>query len=185
LDAVIAYVRSIPPVKKKMPPIELPAEVRTAVEGMKHVIPPAPPVDASEPIRRGAYLVTVSGCSFCHTTFHPATAYNPQMVVGGGTPMHGPWGKVASANITPDASGISYYDEAMFLRAIREGAVEGVRPLNHIMPWKRFREMKDEDLKAIFAYLRTLPPVSHRVDNTEPPAPCKLCNNTHGFGDKN
>lgn len=184
LDAVIAYIRSIPPVKKKMPPIELPEEVRQAVGELSHVLPPRPQ-KGSPQAEHGAYLTTVAGCSFCHSSFHPGSGYNPAMVLAGGTPLHGPWGQVASANITPDASGIAHYDEAMFLRTIREGAVNGVRPLNHIMPWRRLRNMEDADLKAIFAYLRTLPPIQHRVDNTEPPRPCQLCKNTHGFGDRN
>jgi hypothetical protein len=45
--------------------------------------------------------------------------------------------------------------------------------------------MTDEDLKAIFAYLRTVPPVKHRVDNSEPPTYCPICRQKHGFGDKN
>ncbi len=45
--------------------------------------------------------------------------------------------------------------------------------------------MSNEELKAIFASLRTLPPVRHRVDNTEPPRLCKLCNDMHGIGDRN
>ena len=46
----------------------------------------------------------------------------------------------------------------------------------------RFRNMTDEDLTAIYSYLRMLPQVLHRVDNTEPPTPCKLCNGVHGAG---
>jgi len=63
--------------------------------------------------------------------------------------------------------------------------VGGVRPLNNIMPWQHFRHMTDADLKAIFAYLRTLKPVQHRVDNTEPLTNCKLCRGLHGYGDRN
>jgi hypothetical protein len=73
---------------------------------------------------------------------------------------------VASANITPDATGISYYDEALFIRAVRTGHV-GARPLNPPMPWWNFRNMTDDDLRAIWAYLRTVKPVHHRVDNGE------------------
>jgi hypothetical protein len=107
------------------------------------------------------------------------------MDFAGGAPLHGPWGRVASANITLDPSGISNYDEAFFLETLRTGKVGGVRELNHIMPWKHFRHMTDDDLKAIFAYLRTLKPVKHRVDNTEPSAYCKVCGGTHGYGDRN
>ncbi len=46
-------------------------------------------------------------------------------------------------------------------------------------------KMSDDELKAIFAYLRSLPAASHRVDNTESPTVCKLCKGKHGFGDRN
>ena len=53
------------------------------------------------------------------------------------------------------------------------------------MPWWIFRNMTDDDLKAMFAYLRTLKPVHHLVDNTEPPTQCKLCGQKHGLGNRN
>ena len=53
------------------------------------------------------------------------------------------------------------------------------------MPWGYFRNMTDDDLKAIFAYLRTLTPVRHRIDNTEEATECEVCRSRHGFGDKN
>jgi hypothetical protein len=59
------------------------------------------------------------------------------------------------------------------------------RTLNQIMPWHVYRNMTDEDLKAIFAYLRTLPPVKHVVDNSVPPTFCELCGSTHGGGARN
>jgi hypothetical protein len=53
------------------------------------------------------------------------------------------------------------------------------------MPWGYFRNMTDEDLKAIYAYLQTVAPVQHRIDNTEAPAFCEVCRGRHGYGDKN
>jgi hypothetical protein len=50
------------------------------------------------------------------------------------------------------------------------------------MPWRYFRNFSEEDLKSLFAYLRTLKPVRHRVDNTEPPTLSKLCGHRHGGG---
>ena len=93
-------------------------------------------------------------------------------------------GRVASANITPDPSGISYYNEAIFLGVMRTGFVKA-RQLNQIMPWSNYRHLAEEDLKAIFAYLQTLKPVRHRMDNTEPAAACKLCGSQHGAGAQN
>ena len=70
-----------------------------------------------------------------------------------------------SANLTPDPSGISYYDEQLFVRTIRTGHV-GARALKPPMPWWVFRNMSDDDLKSIFAYLRTVKPVHNEVDNS-------------------
>jgi hypothetical protein len=53
------------------------------------------------------------------------------------------------------------------------------------MPWQVYRNMTDDDLKAMFAYLRTLKPVHHVVDNAEPPTQCKICGQKHGLGDRN
>ena len=92
---------------------------------------------------------------------------------------------IVSKNLTQDPSGIPYYDEALFIQTIRTGQVGGVRELNPWMEWPYFRIMTDDDLKAIFAYLRTQVPVRHNVDNAEPPRPCKLCGRTHGLGDLN
>ena len=67
---------------------------------------------------------------------------------------------------------------------MRTGSVRA-RKLKPIMLWWIFRNMTDDDLKAMFAYLRTLKPVHHLVDNTEPPTLCKLCGHKHGLGDRN
>jgi hypothetical protein len=94
-----------------------------------------------------------------------------------------PWGNVASANITPDPSGISYYDEALFLEVMRTGQVKA-RKLSPIVPVMIYKNPSDDDLKAIFAFLRTVKPVKHRIDNTEPPIECKLCKQKHGAGNE-
>ena len=117
--------------------------------------------------------------------FEPTAArLDHQLEFAGGATFNGPWGEVNSANITPDASGIGYYDEALFIKTLRTGHV-GARQLSSIMPWGYFRNMTDEDLSAIFAYLRTLTPVKHRVDNTELPTECPVCRRRHGHGEMN
>ena len=106
------------------------------------------------------------------------------MYLAGGQIFDGPWGNVATANLTPAPSGIPYYDEALFLQTIRTGYVKA-RPLNQIMPWAYFRNLTDDDLKAIFAYLKTVKPVNHIVDNSMPHTLCVICNEVHGGGEKN
>ena len=81
-------------------------------------------------------------------------------------------------------SAYRYYDQATFTQVIRTGFV-GARKLNQIMPWHVYRGMTDEDVVAMFAYMRTLKPVRHHVDNTEPPTFCKICRQTHGGGNQN
>src|SRR5262249_62044770 len=72
----------------------------------------------------------------------------------------------------------------MFVQALRTGYV-GARRLSQIMPWATFRNMTDGDLRAIYAYLKTVPPVKHSVDNTEPPSYCPIDKSRHGFGERN
>ncbi len=184
LASVIVYLRSIPPIRKALPPTEIIFPVNYLIRTVPQPITePVPEPDLSTPVKRGQYLVTVAGCTDCHT---PQTKGQPirGLEFAGGFILEGPWGRLASANITPDASGISYYDEAMFLEMIHTGYVKA-RKINQVMPWEDFRGLTDEDLKGIFAYLQTLKPVKHRVDNTEPPTYCRLCGSSHGAGNQN
>src|SRR5690606_20685583 len=87
------------------------------------------------------------------------------------TAWTGPWGVSFTANLTPDENtGIGICTEDMFIRAIRTGRHMGQsRPILPPMPWPMYRNLPDEDLGAIVAYLRTLPPVSNRVPEPIPP----------------
>jgi hypothetical protein len=84
----------------------------------------------------------------------------------------GPWGISYAANLTPDETGIGNWSEQQFIKAIREGklkGMDGTRPLLPPMPWQEFGQMKDEELKAIFAYLKTIKPVNNVVPPAAPP----------------
>jgi hypothetical protein len=184
LASVIVYIRSIPPVHKALPQTEIIFPVKYLIRSAPQpVTEPVPPPDLSTPLERGRFLVNIAGCSDCHTPQSKGQNI-PGLEFAGGFVLEGPWGKVASANITPDPSGISYYDEALFVQTFRTGYVKA-REINQIMGWWHYRNLTDEDLKGMFAYLRTLKPVKHRVDNTEPPGLCKLCGNKHGLGERN
>jgi mono/diheme cytochrome c family protein len=148
------------------------------------VTAPVSPPDSSDPVKRGEYLATVGLCGDCHTPLDEKMQLIQELAFAGGRSLVGGWGELASHNITPDPSGIAHYDEDLFIKVLRTGNPGG-RQLNPIMLWGYYRNMTDEDLKAIFAYLQSLKPVKHRVDNTEPPTYCKLCRQTHGFGDRN
>ena len=160
---------------------------------------PAAPTH-EEMVKRGQYLVTVSVCNDCHTPFkmgpngpepdmsrmlsgHPENmklSAPPKLsadwnFVGSATntAWAGPWGISYTANLTPDQNtGIGIWDEAMFIKAMRTGRHMGDgRPILPPMPWPWVAKMTDDDLKAVFAYLKSIPPISNHVpDAVEPPA---------------
>jgi mono/diheme cytochrome c family protein len=182
LASVVVYIRSLEPVRNEIPKPYIPDEARKRLVATEPMKGSAPEPDWKDPVKRGEYYATLSTCEGCHTPGELGAPPIPGMRFGGGVTFE-VWG-VTSANITPSPSGISYYDEKMFIEVIRTGHVKA-RELKPIMLWRSFRNMNDEDLKAIHAYLRTVAPVQHRVDNTEPPTPCKLCKGKHGAGDRN
>ena len=157
----------------------------------------------TDPVARGAYLVTFGGCNDCHTPWvfnkefnmpvpdmtrmlsgHPAgtpdsaTKINPKtdlaLIGGTFTAFTLPFGIVYSANLTPDKeTGLGNWTEDMFVKAIRTGMHLGAegRPILPPMPWPDFRNLNDADLKAIFAYLKTIPPVHNPVPDPKVPPP--------------
>jgi mono/diheme cytochrome c family protein len=184
LASVVVYIRSLPPIHRELPKSEVIFPVRYLVRSVPQPI--ADPVSApslSDQTQWGKYLVTLGGCQDCHTPHEKGQPLAGMEFAGSGV-MKAAWGEAAPANITLDPSGISYYDESLFLQVIRTGYV-GARPLSSIMPFNLGKSIADDDLKAIFAYLRTVPQVKHRVDNSLPPTYCKLCRGKHGAGDQN
>ncbi len=87
------------------------------------------------------------------------------------TATAGPWGISYSANLTPDVeTGSGGWQEQMFINIMRTGKHLGAgRPILPPMPWQNFGQLKDEDLKAIFAYLQSLPPIKNKVPDPTPP----------------
>lgn len=83
----------------------------------------------------------------------------------------GPWGISYASNLTPDnETGIGSLSEEMFIKTLREGKYMGVgRPLLPPMPWQVIGQKTDEDLKAIYAYLKSLPPIKNKVPDPVPP----------------
>ena len=184
LASVIAYLRSLPAVRHELPKTEIIFPVKYLIRNVPEPVTSAVAGEnTSDPVQRGASLVNLAGCIDCHTP--QIRGQNlPGLDFAGGQVFAGPWPTVASANITPDASGISYYDEALFLDVMRTGSVRA-RKLSDVMPVSVYRNLTDDDLKAIFAYLRTVKPVKHRVDNSEPLTECKVCKQKHGAGASN
>jgi Cytochrome c len=184
LASVVVYLRSLQPVQNSLPKTEIVFPVKYLIRNAPQpVTSPVPAGSSTDPVKRGEYLVGISGCSDCHTLQRQGQPVSG-LAFAGGFELKGPFGTVTSANITPDPSGISYYDENLFIQVMRTGKV-AARTLSPIMPWIAYRNMTDDDLKAEFVYLRTLKPVRHRVDNTLSATACKICQGKHGAGDQN
>jgi hypothetical protein len=185
LASIIVYLRSLPPVRNVLPQTEIIFPVKYIMRNdPQPLTTPVPSPDVSDLVKRGRFLVSLIGCTDCHTPVDNHHVPIPGMEFSGGQIFQAPWGTVASANLTPGPSGISYYDQATFIHTMRTGAV-GTRALNKTMPWSVLRNMTDEDLAGIFAYLKTLKPISHRVDNAELPTLCPLDGAMHGAGNQN
>lgn len=175
LASVVVYVRSLSPVRNLLPRSKVNFPVNYLVQSAPQPVTAAVAGPGTDQLARGKYMAHL-GCG-CHSVVE-------KLPYAGGESLVGPWGSAVRANITPDASGISYYTEATFVTVLRTGYV-GARKLNSIMPFGDFKNLTDDDLKAIYAYLRTVTPVKHRVDSSLPATYCKVCKQKHGAGDQN
>lgn len=186
LASVIVYLRSLPPVRNQLPKTDIIFPVKYIIRNVPQpVTTPVATPDLSDPVKRGEFLVNLIGCTDCHTPVDNHHQPIPGLEFSGGQILQTPWAKAASSNITPDpSSGISYYGEAIFIKAMRTGYV-GTRQLNKLMPWPVVRNLDDQDLAAMFAYLKTLKPIVHHVSNAEPPTLCPLDGTMHGGGNEN
>ena len=156
----------------------------TPSEGLKVPEPITAPVTlaaAADPVQRGRRLAVLADCGGCHTSWY--TPRNPGWLAGGNLIERGTL-KAYSANLTFAASGLPHYDEALFREVMRTGRMKG-RELSPLMPWIVFRNLSDDDLNALFAYLRALPPVKHVIDNVAAPTKCEICGGEHPLGQYN
>jgi hypothetical protein len=159
----------------------------------------AAPSPVSSHVQRGAYLVRIAGCNDCHTPFkmgesgpepdtsralsgHPEGLVLPPPPALQGpwawagtatnTAFAGPWGVSFAANLTPDReTGLGAWTEETFITSLRTGRHEGRgRPILPPMPYRFIGSATDEDLRAIFAYLASLPAIRNRVPQpVDPP----------------
>jgi hypothetical protein len=154
---------------------------------------------ASAELERGRYIVTAFGCTDCHTPWvmgsngpmpddtrflsgHPADLVMPpapklepgpwlMTAAATNTAWAGPWGVSFTANLTPDAeTGLGRWSAEDFIETLRNGRHLGRgRELLPPMPFPAIRTMTDDDLRAVFAYLRSIPAIENRVPAPLPP----------------
>lgn len=166
---IISYIRTLKPLKNSIPERKLYKPITELVPNpMPHPdLGKNPKPDPKDQVKYGQFLVNIASCNACHTP-REGGKFLPAKYLGGGTKYKKETFEVFAANITPDTSGIGLWTEKMFIEKFRANAHEDYvnrKPgkYNTVMPWPMFGKMKEEDLKAIYAYLRTLKPVRGHV----------------------
>jgi mono/diheme cytochrome c family protein len=156
MAAVIAYVKQLPPAAGVEPVIQLPTAVKVlyafglikdASEKIDHALPPSQPVAAAVSVEHGAYVANT--CMGCH---------GPHLS-GGKIPGAPPtW--PATANLTPGKGSIMprYPSAEVFMATLRSGLRPDGTPISQVMPFGSLKQMNDTDVRALYAYLKTLPP---------------------------
>jgi len=153
LGDLIAYLKQIPAVDRTMPPSRLgPLGRALLVAGQVTLITdrtpsiPFPAIVPPGPTREyGRYIASYAGCIGCH---------GPGL---SGGHVEGPPGAPAATNLTPDPSGLEKWTEADFERALRRGVRKNGTPINIFMPWPNFSGMTDDEVKALWLFVRSVP----------------------------
>jgi mono/diheme cytochrome c family protein len=165
--AIIAYLRTLLPLKRKLEPSTVIFPVKMFVRAVPAPVVDSPPAEppASDPVARGQWLITMGNCHDCHDAFNGRHEPLPGKELSGGFEFISPTGKgsVFAANITSDkATGIGAYTDEDLLRALTDGVSKSGRKL-YAMPWRYYGGMTDEDKRAVIAALRKVPPVMNAV----------------------
>jgi len=156
LDAVIAYLRTIKPIKNTVPD-----PIYKTAQG--HPIPPGgekPFTEGmlSDKVKKGFYLATIAHCMECHTPMGPRGRDFASKLGTGGFEFPGPWGVSVSRNITSSKEkGIGGWTNEEIKRAITQGISRDGSKLKPPMGYHYYSTVSTDDLDAIVAYLRTVP----------------------------
>lgn len=172
LHALIAYLRTLPAVRNALPATELNFPVNLMVKfEPKPVERAIPEPDTGNRLAYGAYLVKMGGCIECHSQAERGKIIAGKEFAGGREFNIGGF-SVRSANITPDEdSGLGKWSEERFVAKFKgysnltpASAPKHTQANFTLMGWIDMASLPEEDLKAIYAYLRTLKPVYNSVE---------------------
>ena len=127
-----------------------------------------PAAISETPVERGRYLVeTIGGCGNCHTPRGPGGVFAEGKHLAGGFVFDEKPFRAVSSNITPDKeTGIGNWTDDQIVKAIREGIRPDGSLIGPPMPFELYRKMSDSDVRAIVAYLRTVPAVSNKAEKS-------------------
>ncbi|RYZ55576.1 MAG: c-type cytochrome [Sphingobacteriales bacterium] len=168
--SLIAYLRSLKPVQSTIAKREMDFPVNLIVNTIPHKGTPTPRPDPADTLAYGRYMVNASGCVECHTKANDKGQIIAGMEFAGGREFKMPGGTLRTPNLTPDATGIGYWDRAKFIRTFKQyqdstyhSPKLGPADFNTIMPWTMYAKMTEADLASIYAYLRTIKPMKNEL----------------------
>jgi mono/diheme cytochrome c family protein len=172
---IIAYLRTLQPVQKKVPLSKADFPVNFIINTMPkkaHLVKKPEPAAV---VSYGAYLVNAAGCVDCHSKTEKGRIIGGTEF-GGGMEFKQPAGVLRSPNLTPDAAtGIGSWTKEQFVSRFKfytsAGYISpriGIKELNTPMPWVMYGGMKEDDLVAVYAYLKTLKPITNEVERFTP-----------------
>ncbi len=169
IEAVIAFVRTLEPVETHHAVSKADFPVNLIMRTMPKKATFIPKPDPSDQVAYGGYLVNASACGDCHTKFEGGSFVGE--FLAGGREFAFPNGSIlTSPNLTPHESGLANWTKEMFIQRFKMyGNYSNLQKVNPgefqtIMPWYMYAGMKDSDLEAIYAYLKSLPPVDNLVE---------------------
>jgi mono/diheme cytochrome c family protein len=158
LDAVVAYLKSVPAIRDESQHPVYKAAFKADV--VPNADKPPSEADLRDPVKKGHYLVTIGHCMECHTPMERGERLFKTAYGKGGFRFEGPFGESFSRNITSHKEkGIGAWTDDEIKRAITHGVRRDGSPLKPPMGYGWYARMSDADLSAIVAYLRTVPPL--------------------------
>jgi mono/diheme cytochrome c family protein len=169
--SIISYVRTLTPIPNEVPKSSSDFPMNFIINTIPRKASHTPIPPKSDLVAYGKYLAVVSSCKDCHTPMEKGSPIEGKSLAGG-FDFHFPDGTIVqSSNITPDKStGIGNMTQDQFLALFKTFADSSFVPapirdgeFKTVMPWLFYSKMKDEDLKAIYAYLQSVPAVENAV----------------------
>lgn len=163
--AVIAYLRTLKPVRNVVPERKLKFPLGIIVNFIPKPVDGVVPDPGPDPVARGEYLVKIASCADCHTPMKGGQPDKSKAMAGG---MHFAMGptSVVSANITQDRdTGIGNWTDEQIATAITQGVRPDGKGLRPVMPWPAYKGLMPEDVAAMVSYLRTIKPIRNELPN--------------------
>jgi hypothetical protein len=166
---IIAYIRSLKPIEADYPKAKLDFPLNILVHAMPQKATLGTRPDKKDTVKYGAYLVQIAACQFCHSQDNKGTIIKG-LEFAGGKVFFTQGNTLRTANITPDKqTGIGNWTSKDFIARFRafndpsKASKVGPSDFQTVMPWWEYSGMTDGDLSSIYAYLRTVKPVSNKV----------------------